>query len=394
MRSELDQQLRTALEAASEFVQPPAALADRVRNGARKRRRRVLASATAAGLVLLLVASLSYVAAGRHQSPAATHRSRGVGFRLPDGYQVGELAASGPYLYMLFGQVDVLAAYDRTTGKLVRQVTLPDNPSVLAVGPGGLVWVSFYADQDGGPSGDWLLTPDLAMHSAMDGGVVGDITPIGRTVAWVPDQFGLYRLSMPAPGAAGQATDVLEPGTSIGVPLTTAPGVAVPLGGHVVVQVTNGYGLHGHLVIAGQPSLTYGGGSKSSVWGVTSASGSLWAIVGSDANNFGGGLVRLDSRLRPTTPAAIRRSKTLSQVAAVWSYGDTIWAALGPESWEGGHSLACFRAGARIGPVTTLPVTGQVAALAATGDTVYVSAAPAGGNDTTVTSYPVPAACR
>jgi hypothetical protein len=56
--------------------------------------------------------------------------------------------------------------------------------------------------------------------------------------------------------------------------------------------------------------------------------------------------------------------------------------------------VACFRAGARIGPVTRLPVTGQVAALAATGDTVYVSAAPAGGYATGITAYRVPAACR
>lgn len=397
MSGGLDQELRTAFESTSEFVRPPAGLADRVRRGARQRRRRALASATAAGVVLLLTAGLTYTAAGRQQSPAATHRIHSARFRLPYGYQVSDVVADQPYLYVLFGQVDVLAAYDRASGKLVRRVTLPDTPSALAVGPGGLVWVAFYANQDGGPSGDWLLSPDLQRHSALDGGPVGAVTPTGRAVAWVPNQYGLYRLTMPAPGSAGRATDELVPGTSLGPPLNTAPGPAIQLGGQVVVQVTNGYGNDGHLVIAGQPNVTYGGGAKTTVWGVARVGSSLWVITGSNANNFGGALIRLDNRLRPTTPAAVRRSAVLSQVTAVWSHGDTVWVALGPESWEGGHSVACFRAGPRIGPVTSLPVTGQVAALAATAGTVYVSAAPPGPPGqygTGVASYPVPAACR
>jgi hypothetical protein len=199
---------------------------------------------------------------------------------------------------------------------------------------------------------------------------------------------------MPAPGSTGQATDVLEPGTSLGPPLNTAPGLAIPIGGQVVVQVTNGYGIHGHLVVAGQPSLTYGGGAHSTIWGVTRVGSSLWAISGTNANNFGGAVIRLDSRLRPTTPAAIRRNPVLAQVAAVWSQGDTVWVELGPQSWEGGHSVACFRAGPRLGPVATLPVSGQVAALAATDDTVYVSAASPGAYPSGITGYRIPAACR
>jgi hypothetical protein len=394
MSTGLDQELRAALESASEFVWPSAGLADRARRGARKRRRRALTSAAAAAVVLLLAAGLSYVAAARQHSPAATRRSHTTRFRMPYGYQVTSAAVGGPYLYVLFGQEDVLAAYDRASGKLVRRVTLPDTPSIAAVGPGGLVWVAFYPSQDGGASGVWLLSPDLRKHSALNGGAVSSITPISRTVAWVPGQYGLSRLSMPAPGSTGLATDVLEPGTSLGPPLSTAPGLAITMGSQVVVQVTNGYGLHGHLVVAGKPSLTYGGGARTTIWGVTRIGGSLWAISGSDANNFGGALIRLDSALRPATPAAIRRNPVLAQVAAVWSQGDTVWIALGPQSWEGGHSVACFRAGARIGPITRLPITGQVAALAATGGTVYVSAAPPGQYATGITAYRVPAACR
>jgi hypothetical protein len=394
MSAGLDQELRAAFDSASDFIWPPAGLADRARRAARQRRQRALTAAAAAVVALLLAAGLTYVAGARQQSPASTHHRHTARFLVPYGYQISDVAVGGPYLYVLFGQVDVLAAYDRTSGRLVRRVTLPDAASALAVGPGGLVWVAFNADVAGGPSGVWLLSPDLRRHSAFDGGGAGTLTPISRTAAWVPGQYGLSRLSMPAPGSAGQATDVLEPGTSLGPPLNTAPGLAISVGGQVVVQVTNGYGLHGHLVVAGRPSLTYGGGARTTIWGVTRVGSSLWAISGSNANNFGGALIRLDNALRPTTPTAIRRNPVLAQVAAVWAQGETVWIGLGPESWEGGHSVACFRAGARIGPVTTLPVSGQVAALAATGDTVYVSAAPPGGYPTGVTGYRVPAACR
>ncbi|MGB6457692.1 MAG: hypothetical protein WBH47_24730, partial [Streptosporangiaceae bacterium] len=371
--------------------------ADRARRGARRRRQRALAAAAAACVALLVAAGLTYVVANHRPGPAATHRSSTARFRMPYGYQVSAVAVGGPYLYVLFDQADVLAAYDRATGKLVRRVTLPDSPSGLTVGPGGLVWVPYDAADDGAPYGLWLLSPDLRLHTAMANVTLGAIVPVSRTTAWSPSQYGLYWLSLPAPGSAGQGTWRLQPNTSIGPPLNTAPGGAVLVGGNVVAEVTNGYGLHGHLVIAGQPSMTYGGGAQTSVWGVTAVGSSLWAIVGSDANNFGGGLVRLDSRLRATTPATVRRSQVLSQVAAVWSHGDTVWVALGPESWEGGHSLACFRAGPRIGRVVSLPVTGQVVALAAANGSVYVSASPAGqaaGQGIGISSYRVPAACR
>jgi hypothetical protein len=398
MNAGIDEELRPALAAASDFVQPPGTLADRVRVAVRARRRRRAFVATAAACAVVLAATgLTYVAAGRRHPPTSSQHGNKARIRLPFSYQVSRLAVGGLYLYVLPGLSDELVAYDRATGKLVRKVTLPSSPDELTVGPGGLVWVSFTGNSDGSPYGIWVLSPDLRLHSAITDVTPSAIVPVSRTVAWVTDQYGLYRLSMPAPGTTGPATDVLEPGTSIGPPLNTAPGPGVLVSGHVVVEVTNGYGYHGHLVIAGQPSVTYGGG-QSVVQGVTRVGGSLWAISGGDALNYGGALVRLDSDLRPTTPASVGRSRVLSQVAAVWSHGDTVWVALGPQGWEGGRSLACFRAGPGIGPVTTLPVTGQVVALAAATDTVYVSAAPpgegGGGYGDGMTSYRVPAACR
>jgi hypothetical protein len=56
----------------------------------------------------------------------------------------------------------------------------------------------------------------------------------------------------------------------------------------------------------------------------------------------------------------------------------------------------CFTAGTTPGPVTTLPVTGEVVALAATADTVYVNAHQPPGSyaPSPITGYPIPAACR
>ncbi len=391
MSSGLDQDLRTAFAAASEFIEAPGTLADRVRRGTQRRRRRALATAAACA-ALLLAAGLTYAVAGHSRSPAAAHRTNGARFRLPYGYQVSDVAVGGPYLYVMFGQVEVLAAYDRATGKLIRRVTLPDMPSDLAVGPGGLVWVVFYGNQDGAPSGDWLLSPDLRRHSAMDDGPIGSITPISRTAAWVPRQYGLYRLSMPAPGTTGRETAVLEPGTSIGPPLNTAPGPAALLDGRVVVGVTDGAGLHPRLVISGQPSITYGGGP------FTSTGRAVWVVTGGvTTGGYAGPLVRLNGELQPTTPAVVRHSALLSQAADVWSHGDTIWVSLGPQSWAAGPSLACFTAGSRLGRIMTLPVRGSVLALAATRDTVYISTVPAGqygALSSGVIGYRVPAACR
>ena len=60
------------------------------------------------------------------------------------------------------------------------------------------------------------------------------------------------------------------------------------------------------------------------------------------------------------------------------------------------HSLVCFTAGGRIGPVVTLPVSGQVVALATTDANVYVNALQPPGSTapSQIVSYPVPAACR
>ncbi len=105
---------------------------------------------------------------------------------------------------------------------------------------------------------------------------------------------------------------------------------------------------------------------------MTGTGGSLWvstfAIHNSNAD-ASGPLVRLDGQLRVTTPEFVRASPVLAKTEEIWADGETVLAATA----AAGHALVCFAAGSATGPVATLPVSGQVVALAATQDTVYVT---------------------
>jgi hypothetical protein len=397
MSTGFDHELKAAFETASDFVTAPPGLADRVRAGARQRRRRALAGTAAASAVLLAIAGTTYAATSQHRgTTAATQAGQSPQTLATVDYPVTQLAAGGRYLYVLGGQNSLLTAYDRDTGKLVRRVTLPSPASALAVGPGGLVWVSYSPDQGSGPAGIWLLTPDLGRHSADPGIVAPAIVAAGRTSAWVPGQGGLLRVHIPAPGQPGRATQQLESGSSLG-PSARAPSgfPSDQLGRRVAVLVTTGSANDGHVVIAGSPGLRYGGTPDTHIGAMTSTGNALWVTMYAlrDGDRvLDGPLVRLNSRLSPTTPAAVQSSPVLARTENVWSAGGTVWVTTDAR----GHSLTCFTAGGTTGPVTTLPVTGMVVALAASGSTVYVNALqpPYTYNTSSITSYPIPAACR
>ncbi len=392
MTTDIDQELRAAFRSASEFVQPAPGLAHRARRRRRQRRYRLLAATAAVVAVLAAATAATYAVVGGRQ-PASQHgKPRSVvRIQLPLTWQVRNLAVSGRYLYVLAGSSGpppyTLRAYDSATGRLIRQIAIPAEPSALAVGPGGLVWVAFYPNEFGGPTAIWLLSPDLAARSAGPKIVTSIILPTSRLTALIPDQYGLVAVRLPVPGRPGKAGARPEPGTSLGPSANTAPGVgAAMLRGRVVVQVTNGYGNHSHLVVAGDPSVTFGGGPQTQAGSLTSEAGWLWLTTGGSS----GPLVRLDGQLRPATPEPIRRSRVLAQAEHVWSHGHTVWVATA----AAGHALVCFAAGNRVGPVATVLANGQVTALAATSGVVYLSLAPPGEAAATVTSYPVPAACR
>jgi len=378
-------------------VQPPPGLTERVRSGVRRRRRRAQAATAIATVVLLGAAATGYVAAGPHrtaarlQAPAA--RSRVIG---TVSYQVSQLAVSGRYLYVAAGQNSWVSVYDVVTGKLIATVTVPGEPAALAVGRGGLVWVGYSPPGTTGPSGIWLFSPDLREHSELTGVTADSIVPVSRTTALVPDDHGLLQVRLPAPGQPGQGSQRAEPGTSLGTAPAIAPGFwSGMLGNRVTVQVSTGAGDDSRLVVAGQPGLTYGGSARTHINGAASTGSAVWVSTfaqrGGEAS-LEGPLVRLNAALTPTTSAAVLASPVLSRSEDVWSGGHTIWVATGVLK----HSLVCFTAGSRTGPVVTLPVSGEVVALAAAGSTVYVNALEPPGSTapSKIVSYPVPAACQ
>ncbi len=136
------------------------------------------------------------------------------------------------------------------------------------------------------------------------------------------------------------------------------------LGNRVTVQVSAGAGDDSRLVVAGQPGLTYGGSARTHISGATSTGSAVWVSTFAQINgesSLQGPLVRLNAALTPTTPPAVLTSPVLSRSEDVWSDGRTLWVATGVLT----HSLVCLAASSRPGPVVTLPVSGQVVALAA-----------------------------
>ncbi len=395
MSTGVEKELAAAFQSASDFVQPPAGLTERVRTGARRRRRRTFAAAAAACAAVIAIAGATYAVVGRHHHAVTVQQQQHGPRRIVSHAAV--VAVSGKYLYALVGPNGELAAYDRTTGKLIGRVKLPPPGWNFAVGPGGLVWVAFDdAFATHAEPALWLLSPDLRLHSALGGFEATSVLPATKTSAWITSMYlphrGLLRVHMPAPGHPGTASAVSEPDTNLGQ--ESPANWSGQLGGRIAVFVNDPAGNDGHLVLAGSPNVGFGL-PQTQISAMTSTGNALW--VSTDAGDRGeasyqGPLVRLDTRLRPTTPGPVRTSPILARSEDVWSAGHTIWVATGVP----GHALVCFTAGSSIGPLTSLPVSGEVLSLAATATTVYVTAGPPGSSTapSSIVSYPVPASCR
>lgn len=395
MSSQIEDELRATFEAASDFVQPRPGLADRVRARSRRHRRRRTAALVAATACMLVAAGGFYVAV-HSQSPASAVSPQGPRLLInaPRGEVIFGQTVSGRYLYVEVGPQNgpvSLVAYDRASGRLVRRFGFPktDLPE-LTIGPGGSVWVVGVPINSPAPTRVWLLSPDLRLHSAGPKVPSTFLLPVSRTTALVPIARGLVELRMPAPGMPGHATEHLEPGTSLGHGVrTTALGWAKVLDGRVAVDLADIDGYDYHVVIAGHPSLRFG--DNTIPQSATVAAGSLWLSNGSNR-----ALVRLNGQLQPTTPRFVTADPVLRKVQAVWSADGTIWVSTGSAR----HSLLCFAADSQHGPVVTVHVRGYVWGLpagleAATSRTVYVSTARSPQDAArTISSYPVPAACR
>jgi hypothetical protein len=394
--SQIEDELRATLEAASEFVQPRPALADSVRNATRRRRRRLTAAFAAATACVLVAAGAAYAAVHSQISPLVADEHGRVLVTVPRGETLVWIAVSGRYLYAETtpqnGPFSV-TAYDRVSGRLAGHITFPKaNLADMYTGPGGSVWAVVGPQENFGPVRTWLLSPDLQRRSIGPKVQSTFILPVSRTTALIPVAAGLLKLMMPAPGQAGHATEHLEPGTSLGRGvMTLGTGWAYALDGRVAVDLPENNGYDYHVVIAGHPSLRYG--NQNIPQAAAIAGGSLWF-----ANGLGRPLVRLNGQLELTTPGFVKADPVLQHVSSVWSAHRTIWV----ESLRfkhflsfGAHSFVCFPAQSQDGPVVTLPVHGYVWGLSAAGQTVYLmTTRSSNSTPTSITSYPVPAACR
>jgi hypothetical protein len=404
MSTQIEDELRATFKAASDFVQPRSGLADRVRTTSRRRRFRLTAAVAAATACVLVAAGGGYVAVHSNKPAAnAVSRQRGrVLITAPRGESIGGLFATGRYLYTEtsgYFPPTSLSVYDRTSGRLIRRVQIDDVAVLAATGPGGSVWALVAPELDFGPAKVWLFSPDLRFRSVSPEVQSTVLLPLSRVTALIPVARGLLRLTLPAPGQPGHATEHLEPGTSLGRVASMANGWAAVLDGRVIVDVADRAGYDYHVVIAGHPNATYGDQDIPQEFAV--AGGSLWF-----ANAPGGPLVRLNSQLKPTTPRFVAADPVLRRVGSIWSANGTIWVSVASKQVAGGrhakapiltgpHDLFCFRAGTKDGPVVEMPLRGYPWDVAAAGRTVYVLVSARNGSQPNkVMSYQVPAACR
>jgi hypothetical protein len=400
--TDIETELAHAFAEASDFIEAPVGLASRVRRAARRRRQMTLAALTACALVLA-AAGLRYAATGNQNDGQANVAPR---LFLSLRASISQLVAGPRMLYLVTNPPNSgptekpirLQAYDLATGKLVSQLRLTAAPSSLVVGKGGLVWLAFPGQSGAGrdkPARIWLLNADLtdlSQTSALSYGA--DILPTGRTTALTVTPGGVDQITMPAPGQAGQARITAVSHTRLG---SGATGVnwAGWLDGKVAAErfVSRGSNTsHDDLTIAGEPSLQFGGATRV-VHSVASDGSSLWVVSPRPSDLTCGGcgaagfpLIRLDSRLRVTTPEFVQTEVNNAQ--QVWSDSETVWVS----SYAPPFALACFAAASRNGPVRTIRLGAEPVALAPAGDTVFVSTATPEGDH--VISYPVPTACR
>jgi hypothetical protein len=389
--ADIERELRTVFEDASQFVTPRPGLADRVRRRAAHRRRAALAIAAVAAVLATGAGYLALAGTGR-PVPATGHHAikrRGpLAITAPGGTDA--LAVGGPVLYVATGDDSpgaALSAYNRANGHLIRRIQIPSTPRSLTVGPDGSVWLAFYPDQGSGRDGVWLLSRDLRQHSGLgfrQASRLGldAILPVGATDALVNDK-GLADLHMPPPGHSGRATlrqvAAIPPdgryGSTMGL---------TRLAGRVALLQTDAM-LNYRIVFAGASRPAFAPGAGVTINSMAVGGNGLWITTSTPASSASnGGVVRLDDQLDVVTPRSLRSSTTLAFPAGIWATAGTVWVTTQSTS----RSLFCFRFRNGAGPVVNVPARLPPSDLAVTGDTVY--AADAFG----VTSYHVPAACH
>lgn len=399
----IETELRDALAHASESIIPPSDLADRVRRASR-RRRHVLTGVIAAGLATVVAGSVIAIYGPEHgqRHPAVNHHGhRRGGVNIVLGYaSPDKIAAAGRWIYVTAGggyPGEVLRAYQRATGRLVRSIGIPAQAGTLQVGPGGLVWLTFYPDSNGGGTGVWLLSPDLKLRSGVNlgtrryrGAAPFDLLPTGADTAMLATDWGLATLRLAPPGQPGAPALRWLPQVPGSRRIQGLPTQLAAFAGRVAVSVHSDSG-RALISFAGPRSGQFSPDPGDALGAVAASASGLWTTLFTNNGQTSLGLIRLDSRLRLSTPRSIRDDPVFHRAQQVVTLGRTVWVFLpGPPP-----SLACFTdRGGRIGPVTKPgyrpePATNiGVSSLAAVGHTLYVLGPVA------VASYPIPPPCR
>lgn len=407
MSQRIETELRAVLEEASESIQPRADLADRVRR-ANRRRRHALTGVIAAGLAVVVAGGLiAFYGHGAAMRRPSTHHH----VRKPPAWQAittygtpVAMAVSGRRLYVAVDDPgdSSLVAYDLRTGRLIRRISIPAAPSALRVGPDGLVWLAFYPDNTGGGTGVWLLSPNLKLRSGVNLGTRRyidvtpfDVLPTSADTAILTAGQGLATLRLPPPGQPGRT--ILRWGPRIpgarqihGVPVQLAA-----YAGRVAVRVDSD-DAHGLITFPEPGSPEFRPSPADGVGTMAVGPSGLWTTLFTRNGDFGRGLIRLDGRLRPTTPRAISRNPLFAGAQQAAVLGSTVWVVVS-RSPSTSPSLVCFAdRGGQIGPVARIRtraapgVNADGGILAIVRGTVYVLGSGEGG----VSSYRVPAACR
>ncbi len=305
---------------------------------------------------------------------------------------VDALAVGRSVLYVAAGDFPhaTLSALDRATGRLIHRIGVPGGPGALRVGPGGLVWLTFSADQTGASTGLWLLSPDLRQRSSLSPGAatsidLSSLLPIGAADAVVA-AHGFADLHMPVPGQRGRATvdqiSAMPTDHGYGGPVIT---VAIArLAGRLAALQNNNTAQY-HIVLAGQHGPVFDPGSGVSINSMASGGNGLWITTGPQNNGpSAAAIIRLNDRLQVVTPRSLGQKPALAFPEQVWASGNTVVVSTD----VGSQPLVCFRfQNGQAGAVTGIPARLPPGNVAVTGDTVY--AADAWG----VIAYRLPAAC-
>lgn len=388
--AELDKLLTEALhDLAAEAPELPP-LSPRARRRIRVGRAgAILASVVVVAGVLagLVIGALALNRATRSQPPSSPRPHPGWAVNTPGG--VDALAVGRSMLYVAAGDFPdaTLSAYNRTTGQLIHRIGVPAIPVALRVGPGGSVWLTFYPDQNGGGTGLWLLSPDLAQRSSLNPRAarsigLSDLLPAGTADALVAAN-GLADLHMPAPGHHGHATFHQVSA----MPADHGYGGAVifaRLAGRVAALQENKIQDY-RIVLAGRHGPVFDPGAGVNINSMAGGGNGLWITTGPQPTGPStGSVIRLNDRLQVVTPRSISKNPALAFPAQIWTTGNTVVATTDNSS----QPLVCFRFHNGAGPVTDIPAGLAPGDVAVTGDTVY--AADASG----VIVYRLPAACR